>query len=150
MKGMIMHLTTNGDQCARPDDHNGAHWSIQAKERRNEREREWRTSHPDRVRERNRVNMHKWRAQKRMIRKGMIMEHKSDYAHHPGKISGNNYVPGHLGDEKLYPIVIRTTNRCDHMATICVKCAGQWQWDWTLVFDRTAGGRRLQAALASG
>jgi hypothetical protein len=64
-------------------------------------------------------------------------------------ISGMSYVPGRLTDHPgTMPVLIRSPRRCDHTETVCTECVTEWQWDWTLVFDRTVGGRKLASAIA--
>jgi hypothetical protein len=82
-------------------------------------------------------------------------------------MTGSSYVVGGLDDSHVaedgtpvysfgrHAIPVRTVNRCEHIETVCAKCAEVWMYDWTFYFDRTIGGRRLrndlggEAALAA-
>jgi hypothetical protein len=68
-----------------------------------------------------------------------------------GKISGNHYVvvqitrpePGTF--EKPGRVPVRSAENCDHGVSICTlpKCINGWQWDYDILFGRTAAGRKL-------
>jgi hypothetical protein len=63
------------------------------------------------------------------------------------KLSSSAYVAAKLeGDVIAKKIVIREPRNCDHTAFVCVECVASWEIDWTFFFERTAGGRALQAA----
>jgi hypothetical protein len=74
-------------------------------------------------------------------------------------MTSSSYVVGGLDDSHVaedgtpvysfgrHAIPVRTVNRCEHIETVCAKCAETWMYDWTFYFDRTIGGRRLRTDL---
>lgn len=71
-------------------------------------------------------------------------------------LSGHAYLavtmrkPENPDDLKMGKVVIRKPGNCNHVAFICTVCAPTWNWDYKLMFDRTAGGRALKARLPEG
>lgn len=61
-------------------------------------------------------------------------------------LSGACYVTAMQGG-KLEKIVISSPKLCGHQNRICVNCASQWATDYQILFDRTAGGRKLKKRL---
>jgi hypothetical protein len=62
--------------------------------------------------------------------------------------SGNSYLAAWFDGK---PEVIRVLNevRCDHVSSACTACVYQWEWDYEVLYDRTAAGRRLKALRSS-
>jgi len=71
------------------------------------------------------------------------------------KLSGSTYVSirlrgeDHLGRSAIGRLLIRDPLYCAHGVTICVECADSWEIDYSVYYDRTAGGRRLADARAA-
>jgi len=73
-----------------------------------------------------------------------------------GGFSGNYYVVVLLKGEHLTGIVkIRSPRNCDHTATICTgnhsdgrPCVESWQYDYSILWSRTGGGRKMIADLS--
>lgn len=72
-------------------------------------------------------------------------------------LSGYSYVVGLLnGEHAGGAIRIAAPNRCDHSTTICEGktetgsyCADEWQYDYSLLWSRTTGGRVLITRLGT-
>jgi hypothetical protein len=70
-------------------------------------------------------------------------------------LSGFGYVVARLDDEAIAGrVLIAGKSNCDHGTTICDGqtetgswCVDEWQYDWNLLWSRTAGGRRLISAV---
>jgi hypothetical protein len=67
-------------------------------------------------------------------------------------MSGHGYVVGLMTGESVGgQIIIATASNCDHGSTICngkvpgtdKLCVEEWQYDYSILWSRTAGGRRL-------
>lgn len=66
----------------------------------------------------------------------------------PTNWSGSSYVASRLkGGGELGKIIIASPKLCGHINRICVHCAGLWEWDYHLLWDRTAAGRALAERL---
>jgi hypothetical protein len=71
------------------------------------------------------------------------------------RMSGNAYVPTILKEtdellEKPRPTKILQARNCGHVATICTDCAHEWERDFKVLYERTAGGRLLKATKKPG
>ena len=71
-------------------------------------------------------------------------------------LSGYSYVPVVLkGETEAGKVIIKSAKRCDHGTNICAStekrdgmtCTESWQIDYTILWHRTAGGRKLISAL---
>jgi len=64
-------------------------------------------------------------------------------------LSGHSYVPMRLKEDAptVEPTPTRIRKRCEHQTTICVTCAPEWDTDYVIFWDRTAGGRELKGKL---
>lgn len=67
-------------------------------------------------------------------------------------LSGTSYVVVLMkGEHRGGRVIIAKPKNCDHGETICtggvndggVSCADSWQFDYSILWSRTAGGRRL-------
>lgn len=69
-----------------------------------------------------------------------------------GHLSGDAYVAARLrvGEDlrpgKYRKLLIRV--KCDHVGTVCAKCAHWWNQDYQLYLTRTRGGRKMITQLA--
>jgi hypothetical protein len=72
-----------------------------------------------------------------------------------GSLSGSTYLAVLLGDEKRAGrVLIKHPDKCDHGTTICggkhedgKPCVESWQYDFSILWSRTAGGRKLLTEL---
>jgi len=71
-------------------------------------------------------------------------------------VSGHAYLsaamrqPDSDDDLKLVKLPLAKPQNCDHTAKVCKKCVHQWNWDYKIFLERTAGGRRLKTELPEG
>jgi hypothetical protein len=65
--------------------------------------------------------------------------------------TGQAYVSAVMPSEAGKPtkILIAADGMCGHQNRICTECAHEWQQDYQLLFQQTAGGRRLRDRLGA-
>jgi hypothetical protein len=69
------------------------------------------------------------------------------------QLSGAGYVAAVMKSEEggeLCKIIMASPRFCGHQNRICVKCAHEWAWDYTILWDRTVAGRKMKEELDRG
>lgn len=73
-------------------------------------------------------------------------------------MSGHGYVVALLDGESVGgQVIIASASNCDHCTTICdgrtpdtkSLCVVEWQYDYSILWSRTAGGRRLISSVGT-